>query len=147
MGYTHYFTLSKDTTETQIEKMIAFTNKAIELFGADQIANGIGEEGTKPEVTKELINLNGLEDDSHESFMLEFNSGEWNFCKTARKPYDMVVVACLLYADEINVITEWSSDGDEEDHEYGKALKKLVTKTLKALKEDKLEKGLKQITD
>jgi hypothetical protein len=122
MGYTHYFTLSKNTTESQIEKMIKFTNTAIELFGADLIANGMGEEGTKPEVAKERIYLNGIEDDSHETFALEFNSGEWQFCKTARKPYDTLVVACLLFADENNVIEKWSSDGDNEDHQAGKFL-------------------------
>ena len=122
MGYTHYFTLSKNTTKEQIKKMIAFTNTAIKLFGDDQIVNGMGDEGTKPEVTEDIISLNGKEDNSHETFQLSFNSGEWGFCKTARKPYDMVVVACLIFAEQNNVIKEWSSDGDDEDHEYGKAL-------------------------
>jgi len=122
MGYTHYFTLSKNTTKEQIKKMIAFTNVAIKFFGADKIANGMSQEGTKPEVTKEVISLNGVEDDGHETFLLDFNSGEWGFCKTARKPYDAVVVACLLFAVENNIITEWSSDGDDEDHQAGKFL-------------------------
>ncbi len=122
MGYTHYFTMNKKTTEEQIKKMIAFTNTAIELFGADQIVGGMGDEGTKPEVTEEIINLNGKEDNSHETFQLAFNSGEWGFCKTNRKPYDMVVVACLIFAEQNNVIAKWSSDGDSEDHEYGRAL-------------------------
>jgi hypothetical protein len=122
MGYSHYFTMSKNTTEDQIAKMIKFANTAIELFGADQIANGMGDGGTKPQVEKEIIRLNGVEEDSHETFLLPFNSGEWEFCKTAQKPYDTLVVACLIFAEQNNVIKEWSSDGDSEDHEYGKAL-------------------------
>ena len=130
MGYTHYFTMNKKTTEEQIKKMIAFTNKAIELFGVDQIANGMSEEGTKPEVTEERIYLNGVEDDGHETFALDFNSGEWGFCKTAQKPYDMVVVACLIFAEQNNVIKEWSSDGDDENHQAGKLLLEKVNNSL-----------------
>ena len=61
------------------------------------------------------INVNGKGDLSHEPFTLRehFNQNEPDFCKTARKPYDLVVVACLAIlkhhlGDNVNV----SSDGD-----------------------------------
>ena len=135
MGYTHYFTLSKNTTESQKEKMVRFTNKAIELFGIELIANSMGNEGTKPEVTEEVISLNGLEDNSHETFILKFNSGKWQFCKTAMKPYDTLVVACLIFARKNNVISEWSSDGEGKDNQAGKELFEKVIETLRTKKQ------------
>jgi hypothetical protein len=38
----------------------------------------------------------------------------WAFCKTAYKPYDKVVVACLCYLADAGVLTA-SSDGGPED--------------------------------
>jgi hypothetical protein len=67
-----------------------------------------------PEVSSDFISLNGdaefvatdgmCEDDmSHETFFLSKLSDpdNWNFCKTARKPCDLVVCAILLLAVEI----------------------------------------------
>ena len=40
--------------------------------------------------------------------------GDFNFCKTARKPYDLLVCACLIAAKkELNY--EVHSDGKKED--------------------------------
>lgn len=41
------------------------------------------------------IDLNGVEDGAHEPFIL-CKPGEWTFCKTAQKPYDVVVTCILL---------------------------------------------------
>ncbi len=44
------------------------------------------------------IEVNGKQDLAHESFILRehVNQNESGFCKTARKPSDVVVAACLL---------------------------------------------------
>lgn len=53
---------------------------------------------------------------SHETFSIDVNSLGFNFCKTARKPYDKQVVVCLylakkFFGDSIEV----ESDGKNED--------------------------------
>lgn len=64
----------------------------------------------------ETINKVGVDTLSHETFILSrkpINLG--NFCKTARKPYDLMVTACLLLYSYYfrNVVVD--SDGTEED--------------------------------
>lgn len=112
MGYTHYMKPMK--RELSLEER-SFIIKIIEQSGVE-IVSGNGEEGTEPVVEKDSINLNGVGDDSHESFNINTTLGD--FCKTNRKPYDVVVVAILYYLESKGVIT-WSSDGGREDHEGG----------------------------
>lgn len=73
------------------------------------------------------ISFNGFydkesgKDESHESFVLSFD-GEWNFCKTAEKPYDLAVKLMLMLADKYGYLKEykdyeesninWSFDGN-----------------------------------
>jgi len=116
MGYTNYWTPTNSITEKQREAMVDFTEKAINLSGVKIC----GYEGTgEPEVTTERIAFNGCEADGHdhETFVLLANR-EWNFCKTTRNPYDVVVKACLLYAKEIGLVSSWSFDGDKDESEY-----------------------------
>ncbi|KAJ5496409.1 hypothetical protein N7463_008396 [Penicillium fimorum] len=55
------------------------------------------DDKTTPVVTdsEEGIYLNGIRGNAHESFIL-CKPGAWTFCKTARKPYDVVVSSILL---------------------------------------------------
>ncbi|UGY15207.1 hypothetical protein HAP48_0042900 [Bradyrhizobium septentrionale] len=110
MGYTHYWTQKRNFTIAQWQQIIVDL-KAI-LAHAQHVegivlAGSMGEGKTSPEFTDDLIAFNGLGDDSHESFYIqrkrtleEWQSKDrlgWSFCKTAHKPYDRVVVACLCY--------------------------------------------------
>jgi hypothetical protein len=70
------------------------------------LANGAGDPGTSPEFTDSKIWFNGVGNDSHETFCLNRvrpPKEAWqqhcggNFCKTARKPYDLAVTAALCY--------------------------------------------------
>lgn len=101
------------------------------LKGQVVIAGGLGK--GKPEATKNSIWFNGqdLHDEGHETFHIEPNfkssypqqndDGKFfAFCKTARKPYDILVVATLCaaryrFGDEIVI----SSDGDRKDWQEG----------------------------
>lgn len=47
-------------------------------------------------VLKTIIRFNGVEDDGHETFYLPKKKRSFNFCKTARKPYDIAVAMVLL---------------------------------------------------
>jgi hypothetical protein len=55
--------------------------------------------GTKPALVDidQGIQLNGA-NRSHEAFIIKNEATNFNFCKTARKPYDEVVTAILLRA-------------------------------------------------
>ena len=80
-----------------------------------------------PHVSNQMVHFNGKGGDGHETFLFkrdniskpwkDTKSGKvFNFCKTARKSYDVAVTACLVLAkhhfgDDVNV----SSDGEFED--------------------------------
>jgi hypothetical protein len=116
MGYTHYWRNSAGFTDEQWNEAIAraksilnFTNIPVQ-WECDTEA--------PPELSHEMIRFNGVDDEGHETFLVTpRQSGE--FCKTARKPYDEIVVAMLTMLSEVNPEFTWSSDGNDEDHRAG----------------------------
>jgi hypothetical protein len=61
-----------------------------------------GGDGTgRPEIGNDRIVFNGdgTKDEDHETMCLERQGGGFNFCKTARKPYDRYVKAVLVVAN------------------------------------------------
>ena len=60
-------------------------------------------------------------DEDFESFMVEKNGGTWEFCKTGQRPYDAVVVACLMIGVKLGVLESWSSDGEDSLGEFDEA--------------------------
>lgn len=110
MGYTHYWTQTRDFTRDewlQIREDFEALLKDVEHVQGIPLANGIGEPGTSPEFTDDKIWFNGVGDNSHETFALNRKRPPkdpqlsaprgWDFCKTARKPYDLAVTAALCY--------------------------------------------------
>lgn len=114
MGYTHYWTQKRNFTVAEWQD-ICTDIRAILDYGQNlagvPLANGMGEGGTVPDISDDIISFNGLGDDSHESFTFERKRvlESWqtknmlgsNFCKTARKPYDPIVTACLCYLSTV----------------------------------------------
>jgi hypothetical protein len=118
MGYTHYWEGS--FTDAEWKLMRDSARKILEL--TDVPVQFDCDEPGDPVIDDEHIRFNGVgDDDGHETFMLT-KSGAWTFCKTARKPYDEVVVAMLLAADDIAKDFSWSSDGSGYDFAQGEAL-------------------------
>jgi hypothetical protein len=81
-----------------------------------------------PSISATKVLFNGRYENSqdHETFHFPGEDG-FSFCKTAAKPYDVVVTACLavakdIFGDEIDV----SSDGDSEDWVKGVELAERV---------------------
>ena len=102
MGYTHYWRQSRDFTteewseiETQTKTVLANLPDSIKLVAGPEDASHI--------IEKETFFFNGLptEDLSHEDFLLEKTARSFAFCKTARKPSDVAVVAVLLIAAHV----------------------------------------------
>jgi len=130
MGYTHYWYQMRNFTDSEWQKISFMTNKIIEAAKAQgiELANGHGEAGTEPVIDADKIQLNGVDDDAHETLYLtkqqgkfvdytprdqQIRDGIFNFCKTARKPYDAVVVSILGAARRIaKGALRLSSDGD-----------------------------------
>ena len=102
MGYTHYWRQQRDFTDTEWQELTRLA-KLITADGADVIFR---DEITVPpsdefNIDGEEIRFNGLGEDGHETFLITKKKPEedFQFCKTARKPYDKYVVAvlCALY--------------------------------------------------
>ena len=131
MGYSHYLENKQDCPPQEWQKITdAFKRlQAAAIINNDPLL--IQEESdsaSAPGVDETGIWFNGIEDAGHETFHLtRVGSYRFNFCKTARKPYDRVVVAVLclanFFAPEV-----WNidSDGDQEDWKAGLALARTV---------------------
>lgn len=117
MGYTHYWKKS-DTPQDAWDKLRADAERLIRAtpvriqFEYDDPA--------PPEVSNTRIRFNGVGDYRHETFCLEKNEVEFDFFKTARKPYDVVVTAILACAKEhLGDGIKVSSDGDSSEWDEG----------------------------
>lgn len=74
------------------------------------------------------IRFNGVGELSHETFLLMIENPSFEFCKTARKPYDLPVCCMLILASLFADSGEISSDGIGEsycDQEWRDAWKHL----------------------
>lgn len=76
------------------------------------------------------IEVNGTQENGHETFVLPYHLNglsSFQFCKTARKPYDVVVVACLIVLDYYVSCIEVTSDGISADWLDGLNLARAAT--------------------
>jgi len=115
MGYTHYWRPTRDLTEDewdnirQVAKTILKDNHGIILDNEPTDSQNLS-------ITYESILCNGIGDDGHETFYLTRKMrNDFEFCKTAQKPYDKYVVAMLIAVTEITDSITVSSDGNQSD--------------------------------
>ena len=121
MGYTRYW---KRTDKEITEEFVAEVNEILEECKAHGIIirDGYGE--SEPEVSTERIWLNGNADTDldHETFYLGNEASDFEFCKTARKPYDFAVREILNVAETYGLVTNVRCDGANNeiisDEEY-----------------------------
>lgn len=136
MGYTHYFysKLNKEqiiSSMDDIEKIIQNGTNENGLLEGGKVGNpasfDVGKELPICDRTNGVINFNGdvnlndSEEDywnsplNHENFVVApfVNDRDFNFCKTACKPYDKLVVASLFHLGYLFPKDfHWSSDGN-----------------------------------
>lgn len=130
MGYTNYYHAKnrKKINDSDFKNFMSDTYKAVEILmqkgfkfaddRTDEIYKDIDDFKAK---NQKEIWLNGVGDDSHETFLLDFK-GSWAFCKTARKPYDLAVKVILILAEKHNILKEpFDFDGDRTDLEFTNA--------------------------
>jgi hypothetical protein len=129
MGYTHYWTQTRDFTHeewSQIREDMEALLKDVQHVQGIPLANGNGELGTSPDISDKRIFFNGAGDGSHETFCLyrvrppkqaHHERRGWDFCKTARKPYDLAVTAALCYLATVTdpISHSVGSDGNGRD--------------------------------
>lgn len=112
MGYTHYWKHRKIPDE----KWAPFLRDVKKVFNHPEVRALIRFEDDSedpPRADAEVIRFNGRDGNGYETFLLckEERLG-FAFCKTSRKPYDMVVTAILLLAHKhLSPELTISSDG------------------------------------
>lgn len=133
MGYTNYWSLK---TNKFPKEFLDDVRKIIDASIVD-IVSYSGEEGTEPIIEENEIALNGKEPEAYESFVMDAERG-FNFCKTARMPYDQVVKAILIIAEGYGIVEDFHFDGDTTEQEYIMA-KMLIKKAGVEVKERQVE--------
>lgn len=120
MGYTHYFQQQKKIEPDAWEKICDDAQKIIDYCKKDGIPLTTDDTG-KPIIQRKrgIINMNGVDEDSHETFYIKRSLyKDFNFCKTARKPYDLAVTAILMVIEHHSPNTfNTGSDGEVADWE------------------------------
>jgi len=141
MGYTHYWSFNKlkgitaAELETKYLQALAECNRVARHWNTEIAVKGSSLDshrlsGFSAHTDKYGgFEINGKGDNAHETFSLRehFSENEPSFCKTARKPYDTVVTACLAVlkyrlGDAIDV----TSDGTADDWADGVILARHV---------------------
>lgn len=117
MGYTHYW---KNETGYVIDlfTFAKFVEEVKQITATAQEAGIALEE----EYTENEIIINGVGDNSHETFVFTRTPEEFEFCKTAGKPYDTVVTAILIHAKKNFKPIIINSDGNWNDWQGGRLL-------------------------
>ncbi len=109
MGYTHYWSVSKQTT---LDNIVEFVQTVLDDYNS-VISGGV--------CNSHEIRFNG-KPDPHEDFVIRpQDENSWRFCKTDMKPYDEPVsIILLILAYQIPEFS-FTSDGfsaDDSDPDY-----------------------------
>jgi hypothetical protein len=156
MGYTHYWSFEPNKAQDteQLRKKFKRASQYIKRFvkfmdtnksDVYKICGGLGEGNAIINDTEIWFNGDASQQLDHETFSLHWNRpnyhGKWNdFCKTARKPYDLIVCfSLLIFADTFPNAFEFSSDGGMEDDEWQRAVELYEAFTGKTAKVDHLK--------
>ena len=132
MGYTHSWTRA---TTFPGEAWVMAAAECRRVIG-HLMATGLklqfeSDDLAPPEFGKNLIRFNGVGEEGHETFLVErhykplawekerYKRGPWGtFCKTARKPYDVAVCACLIVLNR-HFGKRFTVGSDGDDFEEG----------------------------
>lgn len=127
-GYTHYFTWKQTPDDASIRICVADMNRLIQARKNILVSPDLPESTPgSPKLSATNVDFNGIGENGHEPFVFPYvfpDHDSFNFCKTAWKPYDEVVTACLLVArDHFPAsVLEISSDGSWADWSRGASL-------------------------
>jgi hypothetical protein len=117
MGYTHYWNFNEKPSQEKFSELVEGVKQIVAT--AEEAGIAIGEQVYE----SGYFSFNGVDAGAHETFSIDIRTQEEDFCKTAEKPYDMVVTASLILAKKIfGADIEIRSDGNWSDWESGQLL-------------------------
>ena len=151
MGYTHYWSFdpNKVSNTEDLRKRFKRASMQIKKFAnwvnenkseVYKICGGLGKGKPIFNETEVWFNGDASQQLDHETFNMHWlrptlHGGFTDFCKTARKPYDLTVCFALLtFAEIFPDAFEYSSDGNMEDEEWQRAVEFYETFTGKEAK-------------
>lgn len=130
MGYTHYWSIKKPDSK-DMSKAMKDMSKICKSYSSILA----GPDGTgKPIISSSEISINGIDDDSHETFHISASAKNvQDFCKTAQKPYDECVVACLAALKDCckNQVSIGSDGGNEALNDGASTASKILGRGVK----------------
>ena len=133
MGYTRYW---EGTSKKYDAKTIDIVKEIINIAQNEQGIVIRGPDGTgDPIINEKLIGFNGDRENNlnYESFVVANGTDiGFNFCKTARQPYDIVVNATIQLLKKEKVIIRCSSDGDNDEKQAKTLLRKAIKEATKS---------------
>lgn len=113
MGYTHYWNHTPRCEDAEWTVVCTIVRNILDIT---HVPLQYEYDTPKPPVVDGMgIRFNGVGDDGHETFFFDREDSGFNFCKTAMKPYDEVVVAVLIALARNYPGFSWTSDGDYAD--------------------------------
>ena len=115
MGYSHYWKIEEDMTVQEFKHLQGIAAKIAEA------SNAPVEFSTNTHPLHLCIVVEGINEGAHETFYLTPKAVEFGCCKTARKPYDEIVVGILDYANALGLL-KFTSDGNPDDLAAGERL-------------------------
>lgn len=119
MGYTHYWYGNRPFTTAEWMLIQSDAHKLLTKPPV-QVLREYDQPGTEPEIAADVIAFNGDGDDGHETFWFQREPDDFQFCKTAAKPYDVLVTAMLIVSHKhAPDVLRISSDGGTEDWREG----------------------------
>jgi len=115
MGYTHYWSQKEwdEADRAGWQQALPIIKKIVRKYRAkdSKIIQWECGQDVAPEVNAEVIRFNGIGEDGHETFRVINMVNDFDFTKTARKPYDLPVCEVLLVLNAFCPHFELSSDG------------------------------------
>lgn len=113
MGHTNYIRNKRAFTDVEWK---SFTSDVKKLLRNSDVplADSTGMVGSKPEFERSCISFNGVGSDAHETACVTKDAMPFDFCKTAHKPYDKVVVEFYKLVRKYIPDVQLSSDGGDE---------------------------------
>ena len=153
MGYTHYWRFHKperklgamEVADKKYKKAILECQRIARTYNRRMKEEGrdwdrlSGFSAHVPVGKYGGLEINGKQEQAHEPFTMRehfrqalelgYTKNGFDFCKTARKPYDIVVTACLAVLKyRLGDLITVSSDGDAQDWDAGVLLARDILK-------------------
>jgi hypothetical protein len=115
MGYTHYWRVEPDPFDDLAWARLCADTRRLFQASPERLCFGYYEQSTPPLVDTANIRFNGRGQGACEDFLLVPGRSAFNFCKTARLPYDQVVCAVLAAARDRSLAISVTSDGTPDE--------------------------------